>query len=142
MAMSGFYPRLATLRFLICNFKVCNFRRTNAILDCLCRFVATETRKPSPFPAFVKLRFNEVKSQNPAMKATEIMKKLSEMYKATPPTEIAKLTLSSPVISAKSQEEKSEDRKKLQVAISIGLFKFAKFCLESYLFAVLVGIDF
>lgn len=87
----------------------------NRLTDSFSRFVATETRRPAVFPTFVKSHFNEVKKENPSLKSTEIMKKLSEMYRTTPSTELAKLTLSAPISNAKSEETKSEERKKRSV---------------------------
>ncbi|KAL5966282.1 hypothetical protein TSMEX_005943, partial [Taenia solium] len=87
------------------------------------RFVAVESRKFSVFSAYVKAYFNEVKSKHPIMKTTEIMKKLSEMYKTASPSELAKLTLNASITRIKTEEEKLEDRKKLSFARKHGLPK-------------------
>ncbi|VDK38629.1 unnamed protein product [Taenia asiatica] len=97
--------------------------RLNTPLEYCVRFVAVESRKVSVFSAYVKAYFNEVKSKHPVMKTTEIMKKLSEMYKTASPSELAKLTVSASIPRIKTEEEKLEDRKKLSFARKHGLPK-------------------
>ncbi|VDN98271.1 unnamed protein product [Rodentolepis nana] len=80
------------------------------------RLLVTEVRKTPVFPAFVKLHFTDVKSKYPELKSTEIMKKLSEMYKATPTKELQKLTSNITLPTPKSEKEKMDDRKKLTLA--------------------------
>ncbi|VDM32949.1 unnamed protein product [Hydatigera taeniaeformis] len=91
-------------------------------IKCCCRSVAVESRKPV-FSVYVKTHFNEVKSKHPIMKATEIMKKLSEMYRVASPSELAKLALSASTIRLKTEEERLESRKKLLFARKHGLPK-------------------
>ncbi|KAM3188175.1 hypothetical protein ACTXT7_000839 [Hymenolepis weldensis] len=76
----------------------------------------TEVRKAPVFPSFVKLHFNDVKTKHPELKSTEIMKKLSQMYKATPASELQKLSSNISMPTPKSEKEKIEDRKKLTLA--------------------------
>nr|CDS28740.1 transcription factor a mitochondrial [Hymenolepis microstoma] len=80
------------------------------------RLLVTEVRKAPVFPAFVKLHFTDVKSKYPELKSTEIMKKLSEMYKATPTSELQKLSSNITLPAPKSEKEKMEDRRKLTLA--------------------------
>ncbi|CDI97969.1 transcription factor a mitochondrial [Echinococcus multilocularis] len=105
---------------MACGFSVL---RLGNPLRCCGRFVAVESRKPPAFSAYVKAYFNDVKSKNPIMKTTEIMKKLSEMYKAASPADLVKLTLNAPITKTKTDEEKLEDRKKLLFARKHGLPK-------------------
>uniref|UniRef100_A0A5K3ENQ8 HMG box domain-containing protein n=1 Tax=Mesocestoides corti TaxID=53468 RepID=A0A5K3ENQ8_MESCO len=89
------------------------------------RPVVSQSSKSHVFPAYVKLHFHEVKNCNPTLKAPEILKKLSEMYKATSPAELAKLNLGSRITTfvPKTSKEKMESRKKLTFARKHGLPK-------------------
>ncbi|KAL5107104.1 hypothetical protein TcWFU_009126 [Taenia crassiceps] len=87
------------------------------------RFVAVASRKSPVFSAYVKTHFNEVKSKHPIMKTTDIMKKLSEMYKTASPSELEELMLTVPITRIKTEQEKLENRRKLSFARKHGLPK-------------------
>lgn len=103
----------------MCTYAFVPLRRLSTPLKHCGRFVAVESRKSPVFSAYVKTYFNEVKSKYPIMKTTEIMKKLSEMYKTASPSELAKLTLDAPITRIKTEEERLEDRRKLLVLGSV-----------------------
>ncbi len=81
------------------------------------RSFAAPSSKANVFPAFVKQYFHEVKRSNPSLKPTEILRKLGQMYRAAPASELAKLPVSlSSHPTPKTADEKAEAKKSLTVS--------------------------
>uniref|UniRef100_A0A0X3PI64 HMG box domain-containing protein n=1 Tax=Schistocephalus solidus TaxID=70667 RepID=A0A0X3PI64_SCHSO len=100
------------------------FLRLKPTLLTLASDLATGVSHTHRFPAYVKLHFHEVKAGNPDLKAPDVLKKLSQMYKAIPAAELEKLNLE--IVAdqnPKSESEKLEQRKKILFARKHGLPK-------------------